>query len=190
MARRTQEERRSETRRALLDAAAQLFAERGYHAVSLDEIAATAGYTRGAVYYNFAGKQALLLGLLDRGLAARGAALPGTDVDPAGLVEALPFDRVASLLFLELTLEAARDPRLGRELIDHLDQGRERARPAVAAALLQMGLPAAAAVELQPMVAAFVNGLGIEALAGVELDALAERFRRFLELLLAGLRAS
>ena len=190
MARRTQQERRTETRRALLDAAATLFADRGFHAVSLDEIAAAAGYTRGALHYNFAGKPALLLGLLDRGLATRAAALPATAPGTPGLVGALPFDRQASLLFLELALQAARERKLGNALLAHLGQGREDARPAVAATLEQMGLPSSAARELQPIVAAFVNGLGIEALAGADLAVLEERFRRFLELLLAGLRAS
>ncbi len=63
-----QEERRAETTARLLDAAAQVFAERGFHAATVDEIAAAAGRTKGAVYANFAGKDALFLALLDRHL--------------------------------------------------------------------------------------------------------------------------
>ena len=50
------QERRAQTRAALLDAAERLWAERGIRGASLDEIAAQAGLTKGAVYSNFAGK--------------------------------------------------------------------------------------------------------------------------------------
>jgi AcrR family transcriptional regulator len=53
------------TRRALLDAARKLFTAKGYEASGVDEIAAAAGATRGAVYHHFKGKRELLLALLD-----------------------------------------------------------------------------------------------------------------------------
>jgi AcrR family transcriptional regulator len=56
----TPERRRQRTREALLDAAATVFAKRGFHGASLDEIAETAGYTRGAIYKYFADKEQLL----------------------------------------------------------------------------------------------------------------------------------
>jgi AcrR family transcriptional regulator len=56
----TPERRRERTREALLDAAASVFAQRGFHGASLDEIAETAGYTRGAIYKHFADKEELL----------------------------------------------------------------------------------------------------------------------------------
>ncbi|MCW2884808.1 MAG: hypothetical protein QOE54_5358 [Streptosporangiaceae bacterium] len=60
------QEKREQTRAALLDAAERLWAERGIHGASLDDIAGTAGLTKGAVYSNFTGKTDLLLALLDR----------------------------------------------------------------------------------------------------------------------------
>ena len=60
------QERRAQTRAALLDAAERLWAQRGIRGASLDEIAAQAGMTKGAVYSNFAGKTDLILALLDR----------------------------------------------------------------------------------------------------------------------------
>ncbi|GAB3669565.1 TetR family transcriptional regulator [Actinocorallia lasiicapitis] len=51
---------------ALLDAAQRLWAERGIHGASLDDVAAAAGLTKGAVYSNFTGKTDLLLALLER----------------------------------------------------------------------------------------------------------------------------
>lgn len=53
--RRTQEERREATRRALLVAGRELFAERGYHGASQEEIVGRVGVTRGALYHNFEG---------------------------------------------------------------------------------------------------------------------------------------
>lgn len=58
--------RRDEVRRRLLDAAAEVFAQRGYAAARLDEIAHAAGFTKGALYSNFAGKHALLAELIER----------------------------------------------------------------------------------------------------------------------------
>src|SRR5215218_9896443 len=58
--------RRELTRDALLDAAASVFAQRGFHGASLDEIAETAGFTRGAIYKNFGGKEELFLGVMSR----------------------------------------------------------------------------------------------------------------------------
>ncbi len=47
------------TRRALVDVATELFAQRGYAGTSLDEIVAGARVTKGALYHHFSGKQAL-----------------------------------------------------------------------------------------------------------------------------------
>jgi AcrR family transcriptional regulator len=51
-----QAERSLETRRALLETARALFAERGYAAVGTEEIVRAAGVTRGALYHHFEGK--------------------------------------------------------------------------------------------------------------------------------------
>jgi AcrR family transcriptional regulator len=56
----TPERRRQRTREALLDSAVTVFARRGFHGASLDEIAENAGYTRGAIYKHFADKEELL----------------------------------------------------------------------------------------------------------------------------------
>ena len=54
--RETQAARSARTRRALLDAARALFAEKGFAATGRDEIAERAGVTRGALYHHFASK--------------------------------------------------------------------------------------------------------------------------------------
>lgn len=66
--RRSRRAGRDATRTSLLDAAERLWAENGIHGASLDDIAAAAGLTKGAVYSNFTGKTDLLLAVLDRHL--------------------------------------------------------------------------------------------------------------------------
>jgi TetR/AcrR family transcriptional regulator, transcriptional repressor of aconitase len=61
----TRQESRLETRTKLLDSAAQLFARGGYEGASVDLIAESAGYSKGAFYSNFESKEAIFLELLD-----------------------------------------------------------------------------------------------------------------------------
>jgi len=61
----TRQESRLETRTKLLESAAQLFAKGGYEGASVDLIAETAGYSKGAFYSNFESKEAIFLELLD-----------------------------------------------------------------------------------------------------------------------------
>jgi AcrR family transcriptional regulator len=56
--------RTAETRAKLLAAASQLFTEQGFENAQLEEIAARAGYTRGAIYAHYASKEDLFLELL------------------------------------------------------------------------------------------------------------------------------
>ncbi|MBC8750913.1 TetR/AcrR family transcriptional regulator [Paraburkholderia sp. WC7.3b] len=60
----TRAESREQTRRRLLDAAASCIAEKGFAATSVEDIAAKAGYTRGAFYSNFSSKNDLSVELL------------------------------------------------------------------------------------------------------------------------------
>jgi AcrR family transcriptional regulator len=59
-------ERRERTREELLAAAEALFTTRGFHATTVDEVAAEAGYTRGAVYSNFTSKEDLFFAVYER----------------------------------------------------------------------------------------------------------------------------
>ncbi|MDT5115749.1 MAG: hypothetical protein QOE30_1488 [Mycobacterium sp.] len=62
----TRERRLEHTRSLLLDAAEEVFAEKGFTPATLDDIAHTAGYTKGAIYKHFATKEDLFLAVSDR----------------------------------------------------------------------------------------------------------------------------
>lgn len=89
--RRTQSERREETRGLLLAAARALFAERGYAETSTPDIVARAGVTRGALYHHFADKTALFAAVVE---AEHEAVAAG--IEAAG--DAQPTDPVAALM--------------------------------------------------------------------------------------------
>ncbi|MCV7409576.1 TetR family transcriptional regulator [Mycobacterium florentinum] len=62
----TRERRLEHTRSLLLDAAEEVFAEKGFTSATLDDIAHAAGYTKGAIYKHFATKEDLFLAVSDR----------------------------------------------------------------------------------------------------------------------------
>ncbi|MFI6365173.1 TetR/AcrR family transcriptional regulator [Nocardia sp. NPDC050630] len=62
----TRERRLERTRSLLLDAAQEVFAEKGFTAATLDDIAHAAGYTKGAIYKHFPTKEELFLAVSDR----------------------------------------------------------------------------------------------------------------------------
>ena len=62
----TRERRRQQTRDVLVAAATEVFAQRGFEGASLDEIAEAAGFTRGAIYKHFTGKEELFFAVTER----------------------------------------------------------------------------------------------------------------------------
>src|SRR6476660_2933758 len=65
-ARLTREQSKANTRERLLIAARRVFARHGFHGASVEEIASEAGFSTGALYSNFDGKQDLFLALMER----------------------------------------------------------------------------------------------------------------------------
>ena len=137
--RKTQAERRYETREQVLAAASRVFARNGFHATSLDAVAEEAGYSRGAVYYNFADKEQLFLELLDRRCAERARdirerfAPGGNDIastaEQAQLaakdaLEAMIGDPEWRALYLEFLAHAARDTSFRRAFARRTDEMR------------------------------------------------------------------
>jgi AcrR family transcriptional regulator len=62
----TREQSKANTRERLLGAARSVFARRGFHGASVEEIASKAGFSTGALYSNFDGKEDLFLVLMER----------------------------------------------------------------------------------------------------------------------------
>jgi AcrR family transcriptional regulator len=125
-----------ERRAAILDAALSVFAERGYHAASIDEIAREAGVSKALIYEHFASKQALWASLLDAQVAeifrrlAAGAATaePGEVRLRAGVDAFLTFVEERRGAWRMLFREAA-DP----EVMAFLDRVRSQVAGVVAA---------------------------------------------------------
>lgn len=117
----TRAERKEMTRELLLDAAIDVFAEKGYHGASLDDIAETAGFTKGAVYSNFTRKADLFRALLEREVGRSEVALTAAlevapiDLLPEVIAELLwspDRDHASDTLVVEFWLAAVRDPSL------------------------------------------------------------------------------
>ena len=75
------EERKRRTRADLLETARRVFEERGFHDASLEEIADAAGYSKGAIYSNFSGKDELFLAVLTEHIERRARAVVDVALD-------------------------------------------------------------------------------------------------------------
>jgi AcrR family transcriptional regulator len=129
-ARMSRAQRKELTRELLLDAAIEVFAQKGYHGASLDDVADAAGFTKGAVYSNFTRKSDLFRALLERETARFDTALSQTVA--AAPLELLP-DVAAELLaasesspetqtlMIEFWLAAVRDHSLRARLLAATD---------------------------------------------------------------------
>src|SRR5271155_1146515 len=81
---------RQDNRRGhLLDAAAKLFAERGFHATSMRDIAKAVGMLSGSIYYHFESKDEMLLAVYEQGVERM-----AQGVDEAMVLEAGPWERL------------------------------------------------------------------------------------------------
>jgi AcrR family transcriptional regulator len=132
--------KRIRTRARLVEAAAVLFAEKGYQDTTLDAVAARAGMTKGAVYGNFKSKEALLLATFR---------LPTRGIDPqfrrgASFAEQLrrigeavirfaPIAEARNIRVSDLILYAATHPSFRAAMTRHtrasMDRVAERWRP-------------------------------------------------------------
>ena len=120
----TREEKKARTRAQLIDAAATVFARRGFAGASLDEVAEEAGLTKGAVYSNFDSKEELFQAVIDDRLnepmrhRAEGiVSSTGTTEEHAMagarlFVDVVEQEREVFLLALEFHIHVARHPEL------------------------------------------------------------------------------
>jgi AcrR family transcriptional regulator len=173
----SREEQKRRTRQRLIDAAADVFRERGYGPTTLDEIAERAGLTKGAVYSNFTGKADLAVAVLDSRIDAPQLAIFDSVDAAADETERIAqastflgsgFDSGWFRLELECTVEALRDG----EALARLRARDEAARAALAAALTRRAADADAGADIDPQriqelaaaLTAVVNGAALERL--------------------------
>jgi AcrR family transcriptional regulator len=187
----TRDEKKARTRRRLLDAAAEVFAHRGFAATSLDEVAEVAGFSKGAVYSNFAGKEDLFLSVLDEHvtrqmLDIRGeidvTRTAGEQVMEAGqrFMDLFQRERAWYLLSFEFLVYAARNPEFQVEFA-----ARQRAQREAVVAMLEentaaMEIPMSLPPERMAVaLEALANGIAFAKLAdeqGVPDDLVGELF--------------
>ena len=126
----TPERRRELTRQTLVEAAADVFARKGFYGASLEEIAEAAGFTRGAIYSNFGSKEELLYAVLEHSIDQQLQAVTGAmDEEGRGVVAdavaataawrtAAPLGNNWPALALELRLSALRNPEVRKRLAE------------------------------------------------------------------------
>ena len=124
----TRKEKQAHTRECLLHSAARVFAKRGMHGASVDDVAEDAGFTKGAVYANFKNKEDLFLAMLDERFGARGEEMnrrireEGEVVEQAheaavAFVEDLRQDPEWQRLFFEMCAYAGRNEEFRKQLV-------------------------------------------------------------------------
>jgi AcrR family transcriptional regulator len=128
-------EKQRHTRKCLLEAAAKIFSQRGLEGTSIDEVAQTAGYTKGAFYANFKSKEELFLVMLDERFAEEldrlDELLSGTH-EPLeeATAAAADFIRFASeewsRLYFQFVAHAAQDEEFREELATRVKAMRAR----------------------------------------------------------------
>jgi AcrR family transcriptional regulator len=166
------------TRQHLLDAAAIVFAREGFHGATLDEVAATAGFTKGAVYSNFKSKDELFLELLDERVERQFAV--ATEVLESGsheTAEQLPrvrellhsnrffWEDAWTTLYLEFVLYSRRNPEAAAKLAATAQRTRELVTAMVENEYATVGTkPKYPTAHLAEISLALFNGLGIDRL--------------------------
>jgi AcrR family transcriptional regulator len=163
------------SREQLLGAASRVFARSGYRDASMDEIAAEAGYSKGALYWNFESKEELFFALLDevddrlRVLLTMAASAP-VDRDVTAelsraLIAVLEQNRNMVLLFHEYSAMAVRDARLGERHAKRNAMLRKELGRAIEARFEALDVPLTMSAErLATVVIALVDGLSSERL--------------------------
>jgi AcrR family transcriptional regulator len=169
----TPERRRQQTREHLLAAAAEVFAEQGFHGASLDEVAAVAGFTKGAVYSNFKNKEDLFLALFKANSEREMQALRSTLGDSEVPAESRISDFVSlirdetrrtrnmGLLYQEFLLYAARNPAAREQLTQIEEEGVRALAQIIETERARQGIePLESAVQMARLVNVLFRGIG------------------------------
>jgi AcrR family transcriptional regulator len=119
----TREQSKAQTRERLLAAARRVFASSGFHGASVEEIASAAGFSTGALYSNFDGKEDLFLELMEREIAEHAREISAAVRDRASVAERaaggarrwmtmIEREPELLLLFMEFWAYGVRDPEV------------------------------------------------------------------------------
>jgi AcrR family transcriptional regulator len=165
------------TRQHLLDAAAIVFARNGFRGSTLDEVAATAGFTKGAVYSNFKNKDDLFLELVDDRIDRQFAVV--SEILETGSHEAAEqfprvremfrsdmfWDNTFAILWLEFVLYARRNPEAQAKLAASVERSRAQVQALIEHEYEMVGVqPPYPTRDLAEISLALFNGLGIDRL--------------------------
>jgi AcrR family transcriptional regulator len=172
----TRKERQARTRELLMDSAAAVASRRGIERASLDEVAERAGFTKGAVYANFANKDQLFLAMLDAHFDARLAELDrilSTEADPdeqareaaEGMMRMLAAQPEWHRLFFEFALYATRNEGFRTQLVERYRSLRGRLAELLARRAERLGIePVVPPDQIAAMTFAMANGVAMERL--------------------------
>jgi AcrR family transcriptional regulator len=167
-------ERKEDTRARLLASAGRVFARRGYHAASVEDVAEDAGFSKGAVYSNFESKEELFLALLEERFARRlddvraAVAEPGEPGEQArrsaaGLMATFADDPDWPPLFMEFSAYAQRNPTVRRRLAARVATLRSAVAEIIAARAAELGVePPIPAEQVAMMTFAMASGTALE----------------------------
>ena len=172
----TRAEKQIQTRAQLIDAATRVFARRGFQTATVEQIAEHAGYSHGAVYSNFAGKEELFLAVFEQYMSqridevAQASEVEGTFPERARAaadqwMARFGEDRETFLLHLEFMIHAARNPQLSKQLGERMAVLRLEVERRIAERAAQTAIPLPLpADELALILRALGIGLAVEAL--------------------------
>jgi AcrR family transcriptional regulator len=150
-ARLTREESRANTRERLLMAARTVFARSGFHGASVEEIASEAGFSTGALYSNFDGKEDLFLVVMERAIeehareitaavAARSSVAERATGGARQWMRMIEREPEVLLLFVEFWAYGVRDARVRAKVAEQFARVRELLTTLIADGVREFGL--------------------------------------------------
>lgn len=201
----TRKQRQVRTRISLMRSAARVFARRGLQRGTIDEVAAEAGFTKGAFYANFSSKEELFLAMLDEGFAARlrqvrGLSANDPAIDRSEIVQRartegedfahhLTADPDWQRLFFEFVVHATREEPFRSEFVRRYGDLRAGVAEVFAQRAAELGVEPTVEVDsLARMIFAMANGFALERLLEPE-AASEESYGAMLAIFFTGLRA-
>jgi AcrR family transcriptional regulator len=173
----TREESRANTRERLLSAARSAFARSGFHGASVEEIASEAGFSTGALYSNFDGKEDLFLVLMEReidehareiaeAVRARASVAERAQGGARQWMSTIEREPELLLLFMEFWAYGVRDPSVRPKVAARFAQMREVLTRLIADAVREFDLELAIPAEqLAIAVDALADGIARQKLA-------------------------